>query len=497
MKIHELIANPLLKTQLLAGRDGRDRPVNWAHTSEVKDPWNWLGEGDLLLTTGHNVPDEPEAQVEFIEKLDNGRLSGIAIGEDFYAPPVSAEAKKTADDLGFPILETAHEIPFALVAQTVAEHSATAGTALMAVMRIYETYRALKLTNEHDQFLLDVLGTETDARYHVIDLDTSTEIMGTRAPLTSDIIAAIVDSSPAPGHRIPAYTRVRVTEAEIGIIQPLVADKRIVLLALTTGATRSIELQLFQHVAALVQAEAEHHVQARTLQRFESSQLLTSLLHKSSSPADLEQKLVDFGIQGDQLQILCTSSSNGQSHRLESHLLNDGIGFLCTERHDGVIYLIDQVNSDRFCQLLSEHAGAHAGASSIIYRLTQIPDACREARWALEAAQSNGTNVALYESSVPRFLPRTLHEAENVVREILGPVIQHDTEHSSELLETLETFFQEDKSWVRTARRMNIHKQTAVYRMQRIEKLLERKVADIEDQTTIYLALKTYRLTTI
>src|SRR5699024_5474636 len=156
----------------------------------------------------------------------------------------------------------------------------------------------------------------TDAKYHVIDLDTSTEIMDTSAPLTSDTIATIVESSPAPGHRIPAYTRIRVTDNEIGIIQPLVADKRIVLLALTPGTTRSIALQLLQHVAALVQAEAEHHVQARTLQRFESSQLLTKLLNRSSSPAELEQKLVDFGIQGQRLQVLCTTSSTGQSHVL-------------------------------------------------------------------------------------------------------------------------------------------------------------------------------------
>lgn len=497
MNINELTSNPLLKTTFLAGHGGRDRPVNWAHTSEVKDPWNWLGEGDLLLTTGHNVPYESDAQVEFIKKLADGGLSGIAIGEDFYAPPVSAEAKEVADELGFPILATAHEIPFALVAQTVAEHSTTAGTALMAVMRIYDTYRALKFTNEHHQFLLDALGAETDAKYHVIDLDTSTEIMDTSAPLTSDTIATIVKSSPAPGHRIPAYTRIRVTDSEIGIIQPLVANKRIVLLALTTGSTRSIELQLFQHVAALVQAEAEHHVQARTLQRFESSQLLTKLLNRSSSPAELEQKVVDFGIQGERLQILCTTSSTGQTHVLESHLLESGIGFLCTARHGVDIYLLDHANSARFCELFSDATGAYAGASSPIYRLAQIPDACREARWALEAAHTEGTYFALYESSVPRFLPRTLHEADNVVREVLGPVIQHDAEHSSELLETLEVFFQEDKSWVRTARRMNIHKQTAVYRMQRIEKLLTRKIADIEDQTTIYLALKTYRRTTI
>lgn len=50
--IRHLIALPELRSRLLSGAGGLDRPVRWAHVCELDDPTEWLGEGDLLMTTG-------------------------------------------------------------------------------------------------------------------------------------------------------------------------------------------------------------------------------------------------------------------------------------------------------------------------------------------------------------------------------------------------------------------------------------------------------------
>ena len=45
--IRHLIALPELRSRLLSGAGGLDRPVRWAHVCELDDPTEWLGEGDL------------------------------------------------------------------------------------------------------------------------------------------------------------------------------------------------------------------------------------------------------------------------------------------------------------------------------------------------------------------------------------------------------------------------------------------------------------------
>lgn len=493
MTIQALTENPLLKTHFIAGEAGGERLVHWAHTSEVSDPWNWLGEGDLLLTTGHNVPAEPAKQVEFVEKLHRVGLSGVAIGADFYAPPISEIAKATADALEFPILETAHEIPFALVAQTVAEHSATAGTAFVQILRIYETYRRYKSVSTNQDSLLDLLGRTTQAEFNLVDLDMSSEIMQPNKPLPKTAVTEIQEALPNPDQYIPAYTRVKFSNGQIGVVLPILQEERIVLVATTDGATRSIELQLFQHVAALMQAEVEKSIQHRKSRVLRSAQFLNELIQRTVSQEDLPPRFAEFGLSGQRFQIFCSSATDESHYDLISQLLDNDIGHLATHGSEGGVYLIDPLDAPRF-QAMFEEAGIPMGTSNPLQKLQHIPDGMKEARWALEAAITHGIPVASYERDVPPFLPRTVREAERVVNDILGPVLAYDREHAAGLLETLEVFFEHDKSWVRTAREMNIHKQTAVYRIQNIEKLTNKKLSQIDDQTVVYLALKCYKM---
>lgn len=493
MTIKALTENPLLKTHFLAGESGAHREVHWAHTSEVSDPWNWLGEGDLLLTTGHNVPAEPDKQVDFIKKLHTVGLSGVAIGADFYAPPLSDPAKEIADAVGFPVLETAHKIPFALVAQTVADHSATAGTALIQILRLYETYRRFKAAPTQEANLLDLLGGSTQADFNLVDLDISAEIMQSNKPLRTTAIAKIQEALSDPQQNIPAYTRVKFTDEAVGVVLPILQKERIVLVATSQGTTRSIELQVFQHVAALIQAEVEKTLQHRKSLVLRSAQFLDELIQRTTSQDDVAARFSEFGLSGERFQIFCASLQPDHNYELILQLLEKDIGHLSTAENEIHFYLIEPKDAERFREIFHA-AGIRMGTSEPLQKLQLIPDAVRESRWALEAARVGNMPIAFYEQDIPPFLPQTVREAERVVQQVLGPVLDYDNEHSAGLLATLAVFLRHDKSWVKTAREMNIHKQTVVYRIQNIQKLTNRKLSRIEDQTTLYLALKTYKM---
>ncbi len=73
---------------------------------------------------------------------------------------------------------------------------------------------------------------------------------------------------------------------------------------------------------------------------------------------------------------------------------------------------------------------------------------------------------------------------------LLGPVVDYDRNHESELVATLETFLRCAGSWNRCAAELHVHVNTVRYRIRRVEELTRRDLSRIEDQVDVFLALR-------
>ena len=71
--VGELILLPHLQMNLVAGQNGLDREITWVHTSDLPEPWAWLGAGELLLTNGTGLAPEAAGQARFVDRLARGR----------------------------------------------------------------------------------------------------------------------------------------------------------------------------------------------------------------------------------------------------------------------------------------------------------------------------------------------------------------------------------------------------------------------------------------
>ncbi len=119
--IRHLIALPELRSRLLSGAGGLDRPVRWAHVCELDDPTEWLGEGDLLMTTGLGIPSDAERQRRYVRRLAEAGLAGMMIGENMEAPSDLDALRETAEALGFPLILTHYGVPFAAVTRAIVD----------------------------------------------------------------------------------------------------------------------------------------------------------------------------------------------------------------------------------------------------------------------------------------------------------------------------------------------------------------------------------------
>jgi purine catabolism regulator len=65
------------------------------------------------------------------------------------------------------------------------------------------------------------------------------------------------------------------------------------------------------------------------------------------------------------------------------------------------------------------------------------------------------------------------------------------------MVRTLDTYLRCDRSWVQTAAALDVHRQTVVYRMQRVEAITGRKIADTAAIAEFWLALRAKDLLTV
>ncbi|MNG33277.1 Purine catabolism regulatory protein [compost metagenome] len=54
----------------------------------------------------------------------------------------------------------------------------------------------------------------------------------------------------------------------------------------------------------------------------------------------------------------------------------------------------------------------------------------------------------------------------------------------------MRVFLEDNRSWQKAAQRLNVHKQTLVYRIRRIEEITGRSLESTEDVAVLWIALR-------
>jgi purine catabolism regulator len=493
--IKELVALPSLRTRFLAGRSGEDRAIQWAHTCELPEPWNWLGTGDLLLCDGYSFPAGAKEQVRFLKNLAQAALSGIALAEGMHAPALTPEAAVAADALAFPVLETAYAVPFVSVARMVADsNSQEASARLTRIIRLYDVLRRAHQANFRGNALLDQLGDEARARLYVVDVRTGELPLPSGAPLPASFRQALLEAVKARSGPLPTFLRLSVADETL-LALPLAAGQRAVLVVQPLSADTPLDLVVLQHVATIADLEVERRAAGALRRRESGARLLGQLVDGAVDLETAETRLSAMGLGSRPWRLVCIGGDTSvTAEDVHARLSVEGIPHLVAQRPDALLILLSVAQTTEELFGFGGDREIRAGVSPPVHSLKGVGDAARQARWAMEAALSDGRCTVVYGEQSPAFLPRTVAEGEAVVDRELGPVNAYDADNDSQLVHSLEVFLDSNRSWKEGADRLGIHRQTLVYRMRRVEELTGRKLHHLQDQTELYLALQTVRM---
>src|SRR5215470_2984475 len=121
VRVRDLLETPHLRLTLKGGSTGLDKPVTWAQTSDLKEPWSYLAGGELLMKNGQTLPQSAPGQTELIRGVADNGICGMVIGLDAATPALTQAAVDLADDLAFPIMLAPYSVGFASIGRAVAD----------------------------------------------------------------------------------------------------------------------------------------------------------------------------------------------------------------------------------------------------------------------------------------------------------------------------------------------------------------------------------------
>lgn len=495
-RVRDLLETPHLRLTLEGGRAGLDKPVTWAQTSDLEEPWLYLAGGELLMKNGQTLTESARGQTALIRGVAANGMCGMVIGLDSATPALTLSAIALADDLGFPVMTVPYSVGFASIGRAVAD---AAGSGRVAVTeRVYNVIRQ-SVSNSPPANVLAQLERDLSCRIAVVDACTGAVALEGTEPLPEDLRQAVTAEIGGRRGAIPGVLHVsvgpqtgqRALVAEVPDEEPT---------ALVTYAFRgpTTDMVHLQHLASAVAVLLAQQNARREHERRIGAEVMGQLCDGRMSDRDGDRELAERGLD---VATSCVVAAEGVSAAAERRL-HLGLGRRAIPhlllRRAALLYALLPV-TDHTLAVLNQRLGDAAiiGVSDPLGVPSRAPVAVREATWAVRVAVATSSQIARFADATIFPALRDPEEARVVVGRVLGGLLAYDMAHSSDMVLTLDTYLRRERSLVQTAKELGIHRQTVVYRIQRIEELTGKRIGDTATIAEFWLALRARDMLTV
>jgi PucR family transcriptional regulator, purine catabolism regulatory protein len=518
LTVADVLALPVLaagQPQVVTGVPQLDRPVRWVHITELTDPASFLKGGELVLTTGMPLPDDASGVRRYVDELSDIGAAALVIElvRRFHRPP---DALVDACRLrGLPLVTLAKDVNFLEVTQVV--HALLLGNqaeAMRRTQRIHEAFTALTLRGAEPE---DVVRAAAEMSGRTVVLENLVHQALICEPSASTVEEALTgweQRSRATG----AGDHTAICGPEGWLTAPVEYQGerwgRVVMLpARTEGRAFGPEdiTVLGRTAMALTVARLIHPTPWERTAHRNALRDLVEQRHRSAG--DARARCAAVGLPTDRRHFVATlvdfRTGNGETEpasRLFQELRTAGVpalvGELAPDRL-GVLLALRPSQPwrpivERLCDTalsLSPQAVVSVGSE-----VTDLSDTARSFREAARVA----------EATPPGQLPppdRSFHELSDLglrrllyalredtriqgyTEQQLGRLIDHDTQHGSDLLTTLRHYLDAAGNKTIAARRSGLSRETMYQRLRTIERLLDRDLESGDQRTELHVAI--------
>lgn len=515
--------------RVVAGQEGLNRPIRWAHAIDVPDAPNWLRGGELVLTTALSLSKDTAERQEFVRALNAKNVAGLLVSVGEFIERVPPEMISVADELSLPIIEAPWELHLVDVSEPI--NSRIVNQQYVLLQRASHIHRRLTelvlnggglpelartlaelveraVTIESPDFQLLAYaewGQADPARQESITqmrtppaLIAELERRGDLTTLRAARQPIHIAPTPAMGMTMERIIAPIVVGGEIYGYTWLLADDR------PLGELDRMAIESAATIAALIM------LRERTIQETENrlkGDFLVRLLQGNSEESSTlfyhgEQFDLDFHQPHQVLVIGKGPACATAPSELMRQLLPCTAGYkvLMGPFGNDIVAVVEQraVNVQTLARKFAAlHPDLWIGIGTVVEDPLSLRLSYDQAREAMEIARrlKQGQRILPFEDL--GYLHLLYHAPiEGSAYDIFGQKIQRlaSLGRGSELLATLETYLLHGGNALETARRLHIHRSTLLYRLRRVENLCNVDLSDPQARINLQISIQWYRL---
>jgi len=508
--------------RVVAGSDRLDVAVRWVHAAEVTDLAHLLRGGELVLTTGIALPDDPESLQAYIDGLASAGVSGIAVelGRKFRVE-LPGELLEPAEAAGIPVVALEREARFVEITEAV--HIRVVNRQLEELReseRLHEVFTELSVEGARPaRVLREIAGLSgcpvvlENLAHQVLACDLNGEDPGR-------LLASWENRS--RGVRVSGRT---THDPPTGWLVTIVGARgqdwgRLVLI--TGAAPTPRQTTLVERAATTLALGRLLERHQESLERQTHRTIIAGIIDRSYSDPEealVRARAVGVPLSGSPLAgLVLRLREPGTGLAAQARLSDtaEGVARACRalrmtalvgsidDMRVGVLMAVPAAGSlESHLHRLAEAIRERVGAESVL-AVGSTADGVRDVRRSFLEARQVG-DVALHQQDGsgdrPFYRLPDLHlrgllhlfrddeRLQTYVERELGPLLDYDARHGSDLTEMLRHYLSAGRNKALAASQAHLSRPAFYERLRRISHVLEADLDSVETSLSLHVAL--------
>jgi purine catabolism regulator len=531
------------ESRVVAGEAGLGNKVKTVTVAEVPDAMDWLGGGELVITTAYYIKDDPQALKNWVQGLVDHGAVALAIKPERFIGTIPDAIKQIGNELAFPIIELPVRVTWPVIIEGVMNLILDRASAL--VKRSEEIHRRLTKLVLDSKGMDKIAGTVCD----IVNNPVIIEDRWFNLLTTSDTGGGgvnVLEYRLSHGYikklkELQRENKIRMDSDSSYVEVPLLIDgkeyKQYIFFITAkqelygyfsvigkNGVVTDKDFIAMEHGSTVIALEFLKRRASFEAEGRLKADLLRTLLEEGDEE-EIKYKAVAQGF--DFSGFLTTAIVRVYKQEENPNDVQNIDAFLARmihhmvkqldpkvfyiPRQDGVILFLHadkEINEKLFkgirdisvniAKALEQNLFGYKpiiGVGNFYEGIKGIRQSYSEALEAVNTAKkfpSYGQVVFFDEMGCYRLLSMVRDRAvlEAYCQDTIGKLVKFDRENQMNLLETLENFLISNGNQADVARKMFLHVNTVAYRLNKIKELLGADLSQAETRFNLYLALK-------
>lgn len=544
--------------KIVAGEQGINNEISMVNIIENPDAFDWLSPNELLLSTGYIFKDNEELQNRIIKEFAEINCAGLIVKMKRYFDKLPQNMIDQANKYNFPLIELPFEYTLSRVITIINEKASGRYDLLnRKTLDMHNLFFRITLEGGGIERISSMLTETISNPIIIVDQDWNflhaTDHSANTAPLShyfdfaknspafpKDFIKSIPKDITGMKRSIKRIFYLKEMEIKCRIL-PVAAANNIfgyIVVWETVRKLTEFDFVILEQASTIfaldriktkeieeVKLKIRHDffddlltgkiTSNETIQNMSEMHGLNSkykyycmVIHLQSEELDQYEDIVASRVQMENKSKECVNLVYKNSKIVNGEIT-------CFYRNNRIIILIGQhVNKPPISTNEAKQYGAEIhkileqqimnmtfliGIGRQYEKIQSLHKSFSEANESIRLIKKFNDRKAIShfeDYTVYHFLDSNIKdiELEDFFMKHLGKIYEHDKLHGTDYIHTLENYFMNNLNISETAKAMFLHRNTLIYRIEKIKEILDSDLKNSEELLQMQLALKIYRL---